>query len=46
MKLLNNFLKGSIVNDHAVHQESEPNPEVLVPATQEFIMLASTGPRQ
>lgn len=29
-----------------VHQVSEPNPEELVPATQEFIKLASAGPQQ
>lgn len=46
MKLLNNLLKGNNDNDHTVHQESELNPEVLVRAMQEFIMLVSTGPQQ
>lgn len=46
MKLLKGFLKGSFVIDHTVHQELEPNPEVLVPATQEFFPLATAGTRQ
>lgn len=40
------FLKGSAINNCMAHQEFELNPEVLVPATEEFVTLCSTGPWQ